>query len=62
MFDTLTFPQEIDDRIKEFAFEKGTTMAIMRRVGGIYFRDVCLDEFKMNPDEIDILDPENTPK
>jgi hypothetical protein len=57
-FDDLKFDKANEDKFKKFAFEKGTTMSVIRRVGGIHFRNLCLDEFKMNKEDIDKHDPE----
>lgn len=56
-FDNVEFEENLDKSLKEFAFEKGTTMNIMRRVAAIYFRNICLDEFGMEKADIDIHDP-----
>lgn len=58
LFDRLQLPKDVDDRVKQYAFEKGTTMAVMRRVGGIHLRNVCLDNFGMNREDIDKHAPE----
>lgn len=58
LFDTYEFPKEMDDRLKKFAFEKGKSINIVRRVGGIYMRNLCIDEFGMKKDDIDKHDPE----
>ena len=58
-FDTLALSPEFDDRLKRFAFEKGTSMGILRRVGAIHFRNLCLENFGMNRDDIDKHDPAN---
>ena len=42
MFDALQFTPDVEDRVKKFAYEQGTTMAILRRVGAIYLRNICL--------------------
>jgi hypothetical protein len=47
MFDTLEFAAEVDNRVKKFAYEQGTTLAILRRVGAIYLRNLCLERFGM---------------
>lgn len=59
MFDTLEFDSATDDALKKFAFQKGTTMAIVRRVGAIYCRNICLEEFGMDKEKIDAHDPTN---
>ncbi len=59
-FDIVEFEPEIEKKLKEFAFSKGTTMNIMRRIAAIYFRNLCLNEFGMKTEDIDIHDPEKT--
>lgn len=57
-FDTIKFEPAFEDKLKKFAFEKGTNMGIVRRVGAIYFRNLCLDHFGMNREDIDVHDPD----
>lgn len=57
IFDEINFDPALDDKLKKFAFEKGTSMAVIRRVGGIYLRNICLENFGMKKDEIDKHDP-----
>lgn len=52
-FDEVKFEKGIETQLKEFAFKNGTTMNIMRRVAGIYFRNLCLQEFGLNIEDID---------
>ncbi|MFY9462732.1 MAG: hypothetical protein WAP52_00920 [Candidatus Sungiibacteriota bacterium] len=52
-FDMFSLPSEFEDKLKKFAFEKGTTMGILRRVGAIHIRNLCLTDFGMNKDDID---------
>lgn len=58
IFDDIVFDPALSDKLKKFAFEKGTTMAVVRRIGGIYFRNLCLDHFGMNREDIDKHKPE----
>ncbi|MES2995025.1 MAG: hypothetical protein V4681_03275 [Patescibacteria group bacterium] len=58
LMDTYLFDQAFDDKLKKFAYEKGTSMAVIRRMAGIYIRNLCLEDFGMNRDDIDIHDPE----
>ena len=58
LFDELTLDTALEDKLKKFAYEKGTTVNVLRRVGGIYLRNLCLEYFKMNKDDIDKHDPE----
>lgn len=53
LFDTLEFTPEFDDAIKEYAYREGLPIEILRRAGAIYFRDICLQEFKMGTTKID---------
>ena len=62
IFDGMSFDSELDDKLKKFAYEKGTSMAIVRRVGGIYLRNLCLEKFGMNKDDIDKHAPPDAPK
>lgn len=52
MFSEYTFEEEIYDTLQIYAFEKGIPMDIIRRVGAIYFRDICLTSFGMNAEEL----------
>ena len=52
------FSSEFYDKLKQFAFNKGTDIEIVKRIGAIYFRDICLSEFKMNGEDIDKHKPE----
>lgn len=61
IFDEIIFDAAFEDKLKKFAFEKGTTMSVVRRIGGIYLRNICLDSFGMNKDEIDRHDPTRVP-
>ena len=45
LFDALSFPRGLDERLKRFAFENGTTMSVLRRVGAIYFRNLYFERF-----------------
>ena len=56
-FDMIEFEPEVERTLKEFAFNKGTTMNILRRVAAIYFRNLCLNEFGMKAEDIDAHDP-----
>ncbi len=60
VFDITAFDPVFDDKLKKFAFEKGISTNILRRVGAIYFRNLCLEDFGMNRDDIDKHDPEQT--
>lgn len=57
LFDNIKFDVDFDNEMKKFAFEQGVSTAILRRVGAIYFRGICLKEFNMNTKDIDAHDP-----
>ena len=52
-FSQVTLDSDFEEELKKFAFEKGTTIAVLRRVGAIYLRDLCLAEFGMEKKDID---------
>ncbi|MGC1176960.1 MAG: hypothetical protein WA843_02720 [Candidatus Saccharimonadales bacterium] len=43
-FDEHEFPNDIDNKLKTYAFNEGLSMDSVRRIGAIYFRDICLSE------------------
>lgn len=45
LFDRYDFPQEIEDGIKTQAYLTGTSYEVARRIGALYFRDICLEAF-----------------
>jgi c-di-AMP phosphodiesterase-like protein len=47
-FDKIGFPSEFELKLKNSAFENGVSLENIRRVGGIYFRDICLDELGLD--------------
>jgi|HubBroStandDraft_4_1064222.scaffolds.fasta_scaffold90992_2 hypothetical protein len=53
LLDGYRFPDELNDRLKRFAFEKGTSMAVIRRVGAIYLRNVCHQQFRTRNEDLD---------
>ena len=57
LFGSITFDNEFDEKMKRFAFEQGISTDIIRRIGAIYFRDICLTEFKMKVEDIDVHNP-----
>lgn len=58
VFDELPLEVAVDDKLKAFAFSKGTTMGVIRRVGAIYLRNLCLESFGMQKEDIDKHNPE----
>ena len=57
LFDDWIFESGLEDELKKFAYSKGTTMGVIRRVGAIYFRNFCLKQFGMNKEDIDKHNP-----
>ncbi len=57
LFDSLPFEEKFEKQLKQFVFDRGLSMEILRRVGGIYYRDVCLNVLQMNAVDIDKHDP-----
>jgi hypothetical protein len=55
LFDKLEFEKKLDDKFKQYAFNQGISIEVLRRVGAIYFRDICLENFKMDLREVDKL-------
>ena len=61
LMDGYKFDEAFYQNLQKFAFEKGTTIDVLRRVGGIYLRNVCLDSLGMNRADIDKHTPTATP-
>lgn len=53
LFDNMQFPENITDQIKDIAFKEGTSVDIIRRISGIYFRDKCLERCGFKPEDLD---------
>jgi len=53
MFDKWDFGVEVGTKLEQYAYVNGIPMSTLRRIGAIYFRGICLNDFKMNPDDID---------
>lgn len=52
-FDRLNFPADFEETLKTSAFQNGVNMDNVRRIGGIYFRDICLEESGFEPTDLD---------
>lgn len=44
---------DYEDKLKKTAYEYGVSIDIMRRISGIYFRDICLREHGFCPEDLD---------
>ncbi len=42
-----------ENKLKETAFQYGWSIETMRRIGGIYFRDLCLQAHGFKPEDLD---------
>lgn len=51
--DAYEFDKSIDDQLKTYAFNQGITMDSVRRIGAIYFRDLCLAKSGHQPEDLD---------
>lgn len=56
-FDDYQFSESFFDELKRYAYGKGVDINTLRRIGAIYFRDICLNHHKMTPEDIDKYDP-----
>lgn len=52
-FDEIEFPVELEEKIKNAAFNFGSSLEVIRRIGGIYFRDICLSKLGFKPEDLD---------
>ncbi len=48
LFDNMEFDRSFDDKLKQYAYEQGISMEVLRRIGAIYFRDLSLGDVKGN--------------
>lgn len=51
-FDKLDFG-EFESNLKEAAYQYGLNIQTIRRIGGIYFRDILLSENEFTPEDLD---------
>jgi len=47
MFEKIVFDGDFEQKFKNYAFEQGISMDILRRIGAIYFRNICLEHYKL---------------
>lgn len=52
-FDAFDFPEDVENKLKNYAFNQGTSMDVMRRVGALYFRDICLSKNNFKAEDLD---------
>jgi hypothetical protein len=53
-FDKIDFEPSFEKKLKEFAYEQGVDINSLRRVAGIYLRDIFLKELHIDKKDIDI--------
>lgn len=49
----LTFDEAYEKEMKEYAYAQGVSMEVIRRLGAIYFRDICLRRLQKDIGEVD---------
>lgn len=59
LFGEHVFPEDLDRQLKEKAYEEGIGVELIRRIGAIYLRDLCLEEFGKELQDIDKTNPNN---
>lgn len=52
-FEKIAFDLDFENKLKNYSFENGLDIDVLRRIGGIYFRDICLNKMKMDAKDID---------
>ena len=52
-FDDYKFEESFEQQLKTTSFNYGVTMSSVRRIAGIYFRDVCLSQKGFRPEDLD---------
>ena len=51
--DEIIFPIDLENNIKTTAFNFGASLDVVRRIAGIYFRDICLSKLGFKPEDLD---------
>ncbi len=57
LFDNINFEGEFDPIIKQYTFEHGISLDIVKRIGALYFRDLCLERKGMKDIDVDKYKP-----
>ena len=55
LFEEIDFGPELDEKLKIAAYRNGVSMDSLRRIGGIYFRDICLNSLGFDPRDLNQL-------
>lgn len=53
LMDNLEFEEDFNKKFKDYSYREGASVELMRRIGGIYLRDICLEEMKLDKGDID---------
>lgn len=53
LFEQMDFGSKLDKTLKTVAYQNGVSMESVRRIGGIYFRDICLNSVGFDPRDLD---------
>jgi len=53
LFDTHVFDEPFELKLKDYAYSQGIGLDVLRRVGGIYLRDLCLAQMKLSFPDLD---------
>lgn len=52
-FRTMNFEEKFNDNLKIVAFNNGVDLGVVRQIGAIYFRDICLEAEGFKPEDLD---------
>lgn len=52
-FGEYVFPSETENRLKTFAYNEGVSFEVVKRIGAVYFRDICLTKKNFAVEDID---------
>lgn len=52
-FDTVKLEVSFERKLENFAYQQGIDLKILRRIGGIYLRNLLLEKLDMNKKDID---------
>lgn len=52
-FDSMEFESVFEKKLKDYAYHEGIDMKVLRRVGGIYFRNIILEKLGMKQEDIE---------
>lgn len=53
LIDEWKFNADFEKKLKNYSYKKGVELDIMRRIGGIYLRNICLSKMNLDKQDID---------